>query len=157
MEIPKRPEPPSGLRRTLFRLPVHLYRMGLGPLFGDRFLLLEHVGRTSGEPRQAVVEVVEHSGDDYVVCSGFGPRADWYRNLLKTPRATVQIGRSRFAVTAHPLDADEGGELMVRYAPRHPRAAAKLVRYMGFIVNGTKDDYRRVGRELPFVRLSRVR
>ncbi|HEU5024327.1 MAG TPA: nitroreductase family deazaflavin-dependent oxidoreductase [Spirillospora sp.] len=157
MEIPKRPEPPSGLRRSLFRLPVHLYRVGLGPLFGDRFLLLEHVGRASGEPRQAVVEVVEHSGDDYVVCSGFGPRADWYRNLQKTPRATVQVGRSRFAVTARPLDAEEGGELMIRYAPRHPRATARLLRYMGFIVDGTKDDYRRVGRELPFVRLSRVR
>ena len=157
MEIPKRPAPPSGLRRTLFRLPVHLYRMGLGPLFGDRFLLLEHVGRASGEPRQAVVEVVEHSGDDYVVCSGFGPRSDWYRNLRKTPRATVRVGRSRFAVTAHPLDAEEAGELMIRYALRHPRAAARLLRYMGFIVDGTKDDYRRVGRELPFVRLSRVR
>ncbi|MWA04497.1 nitroreductase family deazaflavin-dependent oxidoreductase [Actinomadura sp. LD22] len=157
MEIPKRPAPPSGLRRALFRLPVHLYRMGLGPLFGDRFLLLEHVGRASGERRQAVVEVVEHSGDDYIVCSGFGPRTDWYRNLVKTPRATVQVGRSRFAVTARPLDAEEGGELMIRYAPRHPRSAMKLLRYMGYIVDGTKDDYRRVGRELPFVRLSRVR
>ncbi|MGI5322237.1 nitroreductase family deazaflavin-dependent oxidoreductase [Actinomadura nitritigenes] len=157
MEIPNRPPPPSGLRRTLFRLPVHLYRMGLGPLFGDRFLLLEHVGRASGEPRQAVVEVVERSGDDYVVCSGFGPRSDWYRNLLKTPRATVRVGRSRFAVTARPLAPEEGGELMIRYAPRHPRSTARLLRYMGFIVNGTKDDYRRVGRELPFVCLSRVR
>ncbi|MEU5990740.1 nitroreductase family deazaflavin-dependent oxidoreductase [Spirillospora sp. NPDC047418] len=154
MEILDRPAPPKGLGRTLARLPVHLYRMRLGRLMGARFLLLEHTGRKSGRPRQVVLEVIEHSEDGYIVCSGFGPRADWYRNVLAHPGVTIQVGRRRLDATAHPLTPAEGGEILARYAPRHPKAAARLVRLMGFIVDGTADDYRRVGRDLPFLRLS---
>ncbi|GAA1887340.1 nitroreductase family deazaflavin-dependent oxidoreductase [Actinomadura bangladeshensis] len=154
MEILDRPAPPKGLGRTLARLPVHLYRMHLGRLMRGRFLLLDHTGRKSGRPRQVVLEVIEHADDGYIVCSGFGPKADWYRNVLAHPDVTIQVGRHRMDVTAHRLPPAEGGEIMARYAPRHPKAAARLVRLMGFSVDGTADDYRRVGRELPFLRLS---
>lgn len=154
MEILERPELPRGLRRTLVRLPVHLYRMHLGGLLGERFLLLEHTGRVSGKRRQVVLEVIEHTDDGYTVCSGFGPAADWYRNVRRNPDVTIQVGRRRFPATAHPLAPEEGGEIMARYAPRHPKAAARLVHLMGFTVDGTADDYRRVGRTLPFLRLT---
>ncbi len=85
MDVVRRPDPPSGLRRALWRLPVHLYRAGLGRLLGGRLMLLTHVGRVSGRPRRAVIEVVEHDARGYVAASGFGPRADWYRNIAKTP------------------------------------------------------------------------
>jgi deazaflavin-dependent oxidoreductase (nitroreductase family) len=155
MEIIERPPPPTGLRRLLFRLPIHLYRAGLGWLFGRRCLLLTHVGRRSGKPRQVVIEVVEHDRADesYFVCSGFGPRADWYRNLLATPSATIMIGRRRIPVEAVALPSNEGSELMARYAERHPAAARKLARFMGFGLDGSAEDYRAAGRELPFVRL----
>ncbi|SEK55561.1 hypothetical protein [Nonomuraea pusilla] len=48
MDVVRRPDPPSGLRRALWRLPVHLYRAGLGRLLGGRLMLLTHVGRVSG-------------------------------------------------------------------------------------------------------------
>lgn len=41
---------------------------------------------------------------------------------------------------------------MARYARRHPRAAAKLARLMGFAVDGSPQDYHKIGRDLPFVR-----
>jgi deazaflavin-dependent oxidoreductase (nitroreductase family) len=154
MEILDRPARPKGMGRALARLPILLYRMHLGGLMGDRFLLLHHVGRKSGKQRQVVLEVVEHTDDGYVVCSGFGQKADWYRNVRAHPDVAIQVGRRRLDVTARPLDPAEGGEIMARYAPRHPKAAARLVRLMGFSVDGTADDYRRVGRELPFLRLS---
>ncbi|MFC7302933.1 nitroreductase family deazaflavin-dependent oxidoreductase [Streptomyces monticola] len=156
MHITGRPAPPTGLRRLLFRAPVHLYRLRLGRLLGGRFLLLHHIGRVSGKLRQVVVEVVEHDRvtGAYIVCSGFGPRADWYRNLLAAPDVTIQVGARVLPVTAHPLGADEGAEFMARYAPRHPRAARRLCRFMGFAVDGSEADYRAVGRELPFVRLT---
>lgn len=155
MEIVKRPAPPTGIRRLLFRAPIRLYRLRLGWLFGGRLLLLNHTGRVSGKRRQVVIEVVEHDRADgsYVVCSGFGPKAAWYQNLLATPETSIQVGARTVPVTAHPLDTDEGGDFMARYAPRHPRAARKLVRFMGFSVDGTPEDYRAVGRQLPFVRL----
>ena len=55
----KKLEPPQGCSRLLFRAPVWLYRLGLGGLFGKRMLLLNHTGRKSGLPRQAVLEVVQ--------------------------------------------------------------------------------------------------
>ncbi|MEE1736830.1 nitroreductase family deazaflavin-dependent oxidoreductase [Streptomyces sp. BE147] len=156
MEITERPAPPTGIRRLLFRAPIRLYRLRLGWLFGGRLLLLNHTGRVSGKNRQVVIEVVEHDRTDgsYVVCSGFGPKAAWYQNLLATPRTSIQVGLRTIPVTAYPLDADEGGDFMARYAPRHPRAARKLVRFMGFSVDGTPEDYRAAGCQLPFVRLS---
>ncbi|MEQ4300175.1 nitroreductase family deazaflavin-dependent oxidoreductase [Plantactinospora sp. B6F1] len=154
MEIIRRPDPPSGLRRRLWRLPIWFYRMRLGRLLGDRVMLLSHVGRVSGRRREAVIEVVEHDERGYVAASGFGPRADWYRNVMKTPEATIQVGGRRIEVTAAPLPTDVGAEIMARYAPRHPTAARRLCRVMGFEVNGSVSDYREVGRHIPFVRFT---
>ncbi|MEU1469462.1 nitroreductase family deazaflavin-dependent oxidoreductase [Streptomyces sp. NPDC005761] len=154
---PERPPLPTGLRRVAARLPVHMFRAGLGPLFRGRLLLLVHTGRATGLSRRTVIEVVESASVDgrqsWTVASGFGPAADWYRNLLRTPHATVQAGRRFHAVTAHSLPAEEGGELMARYAPRHPRTARRLSAFMGFTVDGGTEDYRRVGESIPFVRL----
>ncbi|MFJ2090655.1 nitroreductase family deazaflavin-dependent oxidoreductase [Streptomyces sp. NPDC087901] len=154
---PQRPPLPTGLRRTAARLPVHMFRAGLGPLFRGRLLLLVHTGRTTGLSRRTVIEVVESATVDgrrsWAVASGFGPGSDWYRNLLRTPHATVQAGRRFHAVTAHALPVGEGGELMARYAPRHPRTARRLAAFMGFAVDGGAEDYRRVGESIPFVAL----
>lgn len=155
MRTVRRPDPPTGLRRLLFRLPIHAYRLGLGGLFGRRFLLLHHTGRVSGAPRRVVLEVVEHDPTEhsYVVASGFGARADWYRNVLAHPEIRIQVGWRAMPARAEPLTAEEGGEFMARYAPRHPRIAVRLVRFMGFEVDGSASDYRDVGRAIPFLRL----
>src|SRR5690606_34219031 len=156
VRINKTPEPPSGLWRVFFRLPIHLYRLRLGWLLGGRFLLLTHTGRISGKQRQAVLEVVDHDSRDgsYVAPSGFGPRANWYQNVLATPHVTIQVGRRTMPVTAAPLSADDGAEIMARYARRHPTAAKQLCRIMGFGVDGTIGDYQEVGRHIPFVRFT---
>ncbi|HEX5493979.1 MAG TPA: nitroreductase family deazaflavin-dependent oxidoreductase [Mycobacteriales bacterium] len=155
MRTVRRPDPPTGVRRMLFRLPIQAYRMGLGGLFGRRFLLLHHVGRVSGAPRRVVLEVVEHDPAEgwYVVASGFGTGADWYRNVLAHPEVSIQVGRRTMPARAERLTPDDGGEFMARYAPRHRRIAVRLVRFMGFQVDGSVDDYREVGRAIPFVRL----
>ncbi len=151
MEIIKRPDPPSGLRRKLWRLPILLYRIGLGPLLGRRVMLLTHTGRVSGLRRQAVIEVVQHEGHVYVAASGFGPRADWYRNVMATPQVTIQVGGRTFRATAAPIETERGAEIMGTYAPRHPAAARRLCKIMGFAVDGSIEDYREVGRHIPFV------
>jgi deazaflavin-dependent oxidoreductase (nitroreductase family) len=152
MRIIKKVGPPTGIRRTLWRLPIRLYRLGLGPLLGRRFMLLTHTGRVSGRPRHVVVEVVQHDEQGYVAASGFGPRADWYRNVIAHPPVTIQIGGRVFAATASALDADQGARIMASYALLHPRAARQLCRLMGFAVDGGVDDFREVGRHIPFVR-----
>lgn len=154
MEKVTPPPPPTGLRRALFRLPITLYRWRLGWLLGRRFVLIEHLGRRSGRWRQTVVEVVgrDPAAGTVTVASGFGRTADWYRNLLAHPEATIQVGGRRQAVRAVPLGPEEGADAMVGYARRHPRAGRYLSRFMGFEVDGGEADYREVGRAVPFLR-----
>jgi deazaflavin-dependent oxidoreductase (nitroreductase family) len=153
VKIIKNVQPPAGLTRFLFRIPIHLYRLRLGWLFGSRLLLLNHIGRVSGKPRQTILEVAEHDGDSYVVASGWGPTAAWYRNIVHTPDVTIQVGTRTIPVTAIPLDKEEGAQVFVRYGSRH-RTAARYVlpRVLGFSVDGSDADFRAVGQHLPFVR-----
>jgi deazaflavin-dependent oxidoreductase (nitroreductase family) len=100
--------PERGLLRLALRLPIWLYRARLGWLLGDRFLLLTHIGRKSGLPRQAALEVVRHdrATDTYIIASGWGEKADWYRNIRHTPAVTIASGGRRWAAWAEPLSKD---------------------------------------------------
>ena len=144
-------EQPRGLTRWFFRFPILFYRLGMGWLLGGRFLLLNHIGRKSGLPRQTVLEVVNHdqATGTYYVAVGFGPKTDWFRNLLQTPQATIQVKQRKLAVTADPLTPAASGEAMADYARRHPKAARTLSRMLGYDVKeGTEEEYHRVGQEL---------
>jgi deazaflavin-dependent oxidoreductase (nitroreductase family) len=157
MRIVKNVRPPSGVSRALFRAPIYLYRLGLGWLFGKRILLLNHTGRVSGKQRQVILEVVEHDPTDgsFVVASGWGPRAAWYRNVLHTPEVSIRVGSHAIPATAIPLTADQGAEIFARYAARHRTAAIYLLpRLMGFSVDGSDADFWAVGQRMPFVRLA---
>ena len=146
--------PPKGMARWFMRAPITLYRLGLGGLMGGRFLLLNHVGRKSGLPRQVVLEVVKHDPVTgiYTVASGFGASSDWYRNLQAVPDVTIQVGRRVIPVRAHFFTQAEGGAAMMDYARRYPKAALALCKTMGYAVgDGAPADYRRVGEGIPFV------
>jgi deazaflavin-dependent oxidoreductase (nitroreductase family) len=153
VKIVKIVQPPAGVTRFLFRVPIYFYRVRLGWLFGHRLLLLNHIGRVSGKLRRTILEVAEYDGDSYVVASGWGPNAAWYRNILHTPDVTIQAGTRTIPVTAIPLDKDEGGDFFVRYASRYRTAARYLLpRVLGYCVDGSDADFRAVGQHLPFVR-----
>ena len=157
MKIVKSVRPPSGVSRALFRAPIYLYRLGLGWLFGRRILLLNHIGRVSRKQRQVILEVVEHdpTNGSFVVASGWGPTAAWYRKILHTPEVSVQVGRHTIPMTVVPLTAEEGAEIFSRYASRHRAAATYLLpRLMGFSVDASEADLRAVGQRMPFVRLA---
>ncbi len=147
-------KPPTGWQRLLWRAPIWLYKLHLGWLLDGRFLLLNHTGRKSGLPRQAVIEVAKHDPDSgtYYVASGFGKKSDWYRNIQKTPAVTIQVGRKKMAVTAVPLTPEESGQMMVDYAHRHPKAAQNLMNLIGYKTDGTDEDYYAIGHDyVPFV------
>ncbi|MEU8230479.1 nitroreductase family deazaflavin-dependent oxidoreductase [Actinoplanes sp. NPDC048967] len=149
------PGPPHGLRRLLLKAPLAVYRIGLGALFGHRLIRLEHVGRRSGRVHNVVLEVVDHDpvAGTLTVASGFGARADWYRNLLAHPRTRITVGNHRRTATARRLSSDEGARCMVAYARRHRRMGRRLARFMGYEVDGSDQDFAALGRRLPFIRL----
>ncbi|PPS91263.1 nitroreductase family deazaflavin-dependent oxidoreductase [Streptomyces sp. MH60] len=150
-----RPPLPEGWRRKLARAPVLLFRVGLGPLLGRRFLLLHHTGRVSGLDRRVVLEVVAYERDSraWTVASGFGPRADWYRNLRGQPKTVLQFGNRHHAVTARFLAPEDGAAIMEKYGARHPRTARRLCAFMRLPSDGSVTALRRAGRAIPFVRL----
>lgn len=155
MHIVKVLQPPTGLSRLVYRLPIHVYRLGLGRIFGSRLLLLQHVGRRTGMQRQSVLEVVEHDRTDgsFVVASGWGASSAWYRNVVHTPAVSIQVANRTLAVTAVPIPAEEGEDVFARYVGHHPIAAKWLLpRLQGIAVDGSQADFRAVGRHLPFVR-----
>lgn len=55
--LPERlPYPSHSALRSLFRLPILLYRLGLEPLVGWGFMILTTTGRKSGLPRRTAIE-----------------------------------------------------------------------------------------------------
>lgn len=103
---------PTGIVRLLLRLPVFLYRLGLGVLLGPLYLVvLTTRGHRSGLPRFTAIEYREHGRKLYLV-SAWGSRPNWFRNLLADPHVTVQHGYRHFPALARVVD-DPGEALRV--------------------------------------------
>jgi deazaflavin-dependent oxidoreductase (nitroreductase family) len=151
--MPTKIKPPRGLSRILYRLPITLYRLNLGWLLGDRFLLLTHTGRVSELPRHAVVEIIRHDreADIYYVVSVWGEKSDWYRNVRKTPEVIIQVGRRRVRAVAELLPQEESESEILSYARRHPRMLPSLARLIGYQVGDTEEEYRALARLMSVV------
>ena len=93
-------------------------------MLGRTFLLLVHSGRKTGNPHDTVIMVL---GDDaetgeLVICSGWGPGADWIHNLRAGPAKEVRIGRQRFVPRHRFLSEDEAVAAGIAFRQReHPR------------------------------------
>jgi|SRR5579875_3171629 len=132
-------------RRWFVRAPVRVYRARLGFVFGSRLLMLEHTGRKTGARRYVVLEIVGRMGPGkYVVSSGFGERAQWFRNILANPQVRVYLrGHRPVAARARVLDHDEAARVLATYASAHPHAwaafAPVLAKTLGTAVGADGD------------------
>jgi len=104
--------PGGGWRRMMFKAPLLLWRMGLGPIIGHIMLVITHTGRKSGLTHHTMVEY--HTLDDvkYAPCA-FGPRSDWYKNIAADPRVTIQTAHGTDPATAVRITDDS--ELLAVY------------------------------------------
>jgi len=114
--------------RWVVRAPVWAYRARLGMMFGSRLLMLEHTGRKTGVRRHVVLEVLDRpDSGTWIVASGFGARAQWYRNVLVTPQVRIYAGsQPPVPAVARQLAPEEATATLDRYAARHPRAWTAL-------------------------------
>jgi deazaflavin-dependent oxidoreductase (nitroreductase family) len=153
--FPSHIHPPRGFSRLVWRLPIWLYRARLGWLLTSHFLLLEHVGRKSGQVRQAVLEVLQRdkANDVYYLAAGFGPASDWYQNLLKTPKAKILLGVRKADVTAEVVSIEEAERIITDYARRYPTAIRTLARILGYKIQKGQEDYREFAKVVPIVAL----
>lgn len=147
---------PTGAWRAVLKAPTHLYRWHLGFLLGERFLLLTHRGRRSGRTYRTVVEVVEHdrTTGEYVVCSGTGPHADWYRNLRASPAEAVGVRNRSWTPRQRLLGPEEAARRFHDYELRHPRTARRLLRTMGNGYDGTDAGRVAMMADMPMVAFS---
>lgn len=141
--------PPKGLLRILFRIPVYFYRIGLGWLFGKKFVLINHVGRKSGKPYQSVVEVIEREKgtDNIIVVAGYGEQTQWYKNLKNQPKTTVQLGSRELSVSVVLISPEDGGDIIARYMDRHGKLTGQLFSMIGYEWDGTEKGAREIARE----------
>jgi deazaflavin-dependent oxidoreductase (nitroreductase family) len=144
------PKLPKGFSRFLYRLPILLYRIGLGGLLGKRFLLLEHIGRRSGLIREAVLEVIRYDETQNVfyIVSAFGERSDWYQNIVKNPDVRIQVGRKWWMAYAQVLTSDLSEKEILSYAERNPRIFRALAeRLLGYEVGESDQDLIHLARQ----------
>lgn len=147
--------PPQGnaLLRFGLRLPIWFYRLHLGWLLGNRFLLLEHVGRKSGLPRQTVIEMVRYDKTSHVcvVASGWGTKSDWFRNIQQTPDVTITVGARRYKAQATFLSEAEAAQELLDYSKNHPLAFRELMTLLGHTPLATAENCRELAKAMPLV------
>lgn len=139
---------PGRLALAVFRLPLPLYRRGWGWLLGHTFLLLVHAGRKTGKLHSTVAMVLRHDPETHevVICSGWGRKADWIRNIQIRPALRVQIGRESYRPEQRFLSEEESFAVVVEFRRQHPRRLRLITRILGW------DDLRSDGAARDFVR-----
>jgi deazaflavin-dependent oxidoreductase (nitroreductase family) len=144
---------PTGVFKRMLHAPVWLFRARLGFVFGNRIVMLEHLGRRSGKLRQTPLEVVRRHEDSYILCSGTGPKADWYRNIKSTPAVGLWVGSRRHNVDQRFLDDSEAATTFAAYEQAHPKAAVRLTGLMGVSHDGTHDSRTEMVAKIPMVEM----
>ena len=149
---------PKGLFKWFLHAPTWLYRARLGFVFGKRFLMIEHRGRKSGNRYRTVLEVAGRNVErnEWIVTSGTGPNADWYRNIESGGVDAVWIGSKRHQADVRFLDAPEAAGVMQRYETEHPKTAAKLMASMGVSYDGTDEGRIEMMKRIPMVAYSTI-
>lgn len=145
---------PHGLLRFGFRLPIWLYRLNLGWILGERFLLLTHTGRKSGLAHQTVIETVRHDKvtDTYFVASGFGHKSDWFLNIKQNPNVTITVKKRSLSVRARLLSESDSAKELLDYAKRHPIAFRELSTLLtGKPLEATEENCRQFAESAPII------
>lgn len=147
-------EKPRGLLKLAFRVPVWMYRAHLGWLFGRRLLLLTHQGRTSGRIYATALEVVRYDKAmrESIIVAGYGPRADWYRNIQAHPALEVHTGLRRYVPRQRFLTPEEVEAELASYERRHPWLTRHFLGWF-FGYDGTPEARHELAERLPMVGL----
>jgi deazaflavin-dependent oxidoreductase (nitroreductase family) len=138
------------------RFPIYLYRARLGWIFGERFLMLSHTGRKSGSKRYVVLEVVNQDAANkiFYVAAAWGEKADWYRNILKTPQVAVQVKNQRFSAFAEEISSEEALEQLWAYAQKYPAAFTQLIKtILGEALPPDYESCQKMAEAIPLVAL----
>ncbi|PVZ10194.1 nitroreductase family deazaflavin-dependent oxidoreductase [Actinomycetospora cinnamomea] len=125
---------PGRLALAVFRLPLKAYQHNAGPAVGRTFVAFTHLGRVTGQPHQTVAMVLrdDRASGEVVICAGWGPRTDWYRNIRARPAVRVQLGGETFTPHQRFLTDDEAFDVVARFRREHPYRARLIGAVLGW-------------------------
>jgi deazaflavin-dependent oxidoreductase (nitroreductase family) len=109
--------------------PIFLWRLGLGPIIGQAFMLITTIGRQSGLPHRAAIDYFFVNGRKYI----YGERgAQWYENVLADPRATIQTAFGTERINVRPVrEPEELTEVFATLLNNRPTFAARIFKEIG--------------------------
>ena len=89
---------------------------------------------------ETVLEVIRYdpATKESVVLSGWGEKADWYRNIKVIPAMEVRTGGERYVPEHRFLAPEENHTELTDYRLRHPLALRILARVFGYPLGGTE-------------------
>lgn len=135
----------------MLRAPLTLWRLGLGRVAGQAWMVVTTVGRSSGLPRHTAVYPHVVDGRTYLWCP-YADRAQWYRNVGVDPVVTVQWRHGTTVMQAVPLD-DEAEAVRVVAALRR-FGGSWFQGYLGDLgLTGTREEIHAHWRRLHIRRL----
>jgi deazaflavin-dependent oxidoreductase (nitroreductase family) len=128
--------------RLVFRVLDRAFGLGAGRLVGHRFLRLAHRGRRSGRIYHVVLEVIRYdpATKESIVLSGWGGRADWFRNIQTAPALEIETAGERFQPIQRFVAADELYACLRAYVDRQPLMAGVVRRTLGLAIDGSPGD-----------------
>jgi len=148
---------PGPVFRWLFKMPILVYRLGLGPFIGQRILLLTTIGRKTGERRHTPLEYNYDPGTDtYQVMAGWGGHTDWYRNAPANPDVHVQVGTRAFEAVAEPVPREAVARLLQEITRLNPQSLQMWSRRPRQPLDGSEASWLEAARHFPCLRLRPV-
>jgi deazaflavin-dependent oxidoreductase (nitroreductase family) len=125
---------------AVHRFVYHASGGRLGAKLGDKpMLLLENVGRKSGELRRTPLLYIEDAGRWIVVASNMGdpkPPA-WWLNLQARPESRIRVGPAFHEVRARQAEPVEAADLWPKldsYYPSYADYRAKVEREIPVVI-----------------------
>ncbi len=140
---------PPRLMIPFMKLPLIGYRLGLGRMLGQRFMLLTHAGRKSGKTYRTVLAVLhfdERSRELWAVSPWNA--SNWYRNIQAAPALEVESAGVRYAPLQRSLSPEEIAAAFVEFRGRYPIFSRMVARIPGWKIDSTEAELLELARTL---------
>ena len=113
------------------KLFTQAYRKFLHRPMKDVILLLTTTGRKTGRPHTIGLQYELIDGRYYLGAAD-GTRADWYRNILKNPDVSIQVGGNCITTTAMAVcDREEITDFLLYRLKKRPLMIGLILRLDG--------------------------
>ncbi len=140
---------PPAFMLPFMKMPLIFYRLGLGWVFGKRFMLLTHVGRRSGKVYRTVLVALRFDETTHeILAVSPWSASNWYRNIQAAPALEVEMGRVRYAPKQRAASPEEITAAFIEFRRQHPLFSRMVARIPGWKINSSYEELLDLARTL---------